>query len=81
MKRIKLSPQVAGFVLAGVLASSCGMDDMTTGIDGTGALIYEDIVSSGRVRAQGTLEVNGVRFDTTGSTVRIDNVNGTASQL
>jgi Domain of unknown function (DUF5666) len=66
-------------VLAGLLSASCGPDSPDVGIDGlnvgnsgTGTLVYRDVVSIGRVRGLGQLDVNGVHYDVSGATFRLD---------
>ena len=69
-------------LLVSILATSCGMDGVNNvGIDGTGALAYRDIVSYGRVRALGAVEVNGASYETQGATFTIDGGAGSAADL
>ena len=69
-------------LLVAILAAGCGMDGMNNvGIDGTGALASRDIVSYGRVRALGAVEVNGAAYEAVGATVTIDGSTGSAADL
>jgi Domain of unknown function (DUF5666) len=59
-------------LLAGLFSAGCGTDGLDAGINDTGMPVYRDVVSIGRVRSLGQLEVNGVRYDASGATVNLD---------
>lgn len=75
-------------ILASVpmILSACGgsgssASTTTAGIDGTGVRTPLGVVSSGTVTGFGSVIVNGVRFDTSGSSFTIDGEPGSQSDL
>lgn len=65
-----------------LLAAGCGPEDAkVVGIDGTGTRDFRDVVSVGRVRSLGNIDVNGVRYDTAAAIVRDGGDAGSAAQL
>jgi hypothetical protein len=69
------------FVLLGILAASCGPGELQTGIDGTGAHTYRDVVSYGRNLTPTGLLVNGVSYDVSGATILINGSPATPSDI
>ena len=67
--------------LAALLVASCNVDVGNVGIDGTGVAGGRDIISVGSVRKLGSIEVNGLSYDTNGATVTIDEGVGAAADL
>lgn len=65
------------------LAACGGGSDRVAGIDGGGspAPVANDIVAQGRITGFGSVIVNGVRYDTSGATITIDDEPGTESDL
>jgi hypothetical protein len=69
-------------VFVSILAASCGPDSLgNLGIDGTGIRSSRDVVSVGRIRSLGTIEVNGVHYDTAGATLTINGAATTPGAL
>jgi uncharacterized delta-60 repeat protein len=66
-------------VLAASAFISCGGGETSVGIDGTGHT--EQIVAYGRLRGFGSIEINGVRYDTAGATFLIDGAAGSQADI
>jgi hypothetical protein len=71
--------RLAWALVAASVFASCGGSDTSVGIDGTGR--QTPIVSYGRLGSFGSIEINGVHFDTAGATFLIDGAVGNQADL
>jgi len=81
MSHTRSRPHALFLMVAILVLGACDSGLVSTGIDGTGMARGREIVSVGRVRSLGSIEVNGVRFDTTGATFTIDGSSGGQADL